>query len=153
MRRIGERAKARRASGSSAATGTIARWTPGDAADPRADRRRHQRRRRCSSCAYDGRTALANSAALGRAGVTERTPDPPGGAIVRDANGFPTGVLTGAAMAIVARVIPTMTPEQRLQAVKRALELAASLGVTSVQDMNASAEDVSVYADLANRAS
>ena len=38
---------------------------------------------------FDGRMALANSAALGRAGVTAASPDPPGGAIVRDpATGF-----------------------------------------------------------------
>src|SRR3954468_10715016 len=100
---------------------------------------------------YDGHMALANSAALGRAGVTEKTPDPPGGAVVRDARGFPTGVLKDAAMSYVTRIIPKITPEQRLRAVKRALEHAASLGVTSVQDMNTSYEDVSVYADLASR--
>src|SRR5712692_1711120 len=72
---------------------------------------------------YDGHMALANSAALGRAGVTERTQDPPGGAIVRDANGLPTGVLKDAAMEIVNRVVPKMTPVHRLHAVKRALEL------------------------------
>src|SRR5260370_1073374 len=83
-----------------------------------------------------GRMALANSAALGRAGITEETPDPEEGAIVRDANGFPTGVLKDAAMELVTRVVPKMTPEQRLRAAKRALEHAASLGVTSVQDMN-----------------
>jgi predicted amidohydrolase YtcJ len=101
---------------------------------------------------YDGHMALANSAALGRAGITEHTPDPPGGAIVRDrATGFPTGILKEAAMDLVTRVIPHMTPEQRLHAVKRALEHAATLGVTSVQDMNPSYDDVAVYADLANR--
>jgi len=95
--------------------------------------------------------ALANSAALGRAGVTETTADPPGGVIVRDARGFPTGVLKDAAMELVNRVIPKMTPDQRLHAVKRALEHAASVGVTSVQDMNPSYEDIAVYADLAAR--
>jgi predicted amidohydrolase YtcJ len=49
------------------------------------------------------------------------------------------------------RVIPGKTPEQRLHAVKRAMEHAASLGVTSVQDMNPSYDDIAVYADLANR--
>ena len=100
---------------------------------------------------YDGRMALANAAALGRAGITERTPDPPGGAIVRDANGFPTGVLQGAAMDIVARVIPKITAEQRLRVLKRALEYAESLGITSVQDVGATDDDIAVYADLANR--
>jgi predicted amidohydrolase YtcJ len=100
---------------------------------------------------YDGRMALANAAALGRAGVTEHTPDPPDGVIVRGANGFPTGVLQGAAMDIVARVLPKVTSDQRLRAVKRALELAESFGVTSVQDAGASYEDVGAYAELANR--
>jgi predicted amidohydrolase YtcJ len=100
----------------------------------------------------DGRMALANSAALGRAGITERTPDPPGGALVRDpATGFPTGLLEGTAMDAVARVIPKTTPEQRLRGAQRALEHAASLGVTSVQDMNPAPEDVAIYADLAAR--
>ena len=99
----------------------------------------------------DGRMALANAAALGRAGVTEHTPDPPGGALVRDARGYPTGVLQGSAMEIVARVVPRTTVEQRLHAVKRALELAESLGITSVQDTGATDQDIAVYADLANR--
>ncbi len=100
---------------------------------------------------YDGHMALANSAALGRAGVTERTPDPPGGEIVRDANGMPTGVLKDAAMNFVQAVVPKMTDEQRMRAIQNALKHAASLGVTSVQDMNPSYEDVAAYADLAAR--
>ena len=54
-------------------------------------------------------------------------------------------------MNFVTRVIPAATPDERLRAVKRAMEHAASLGVTSVQDMNPSYDDVSAYADLANR--
>ena len=100
---------------------------------------------------YDGHMALANSAALGRAGITPETPDPPGGEVVRDAKGFPTGVFKDAAMDYISRVIPKTTPEQRLRAAKRALGHAASLGVTSVQDMNPSYDDISIYADLANR--
>jgi predicted amidohydrolase YtcJ len=100
---------------------------------------------------YDGHAALANSLALKLAGVTAKTPDPPGGAVVRDPAGNPTGVLKDAAMGSVNRVIPPPTPERRLQAVKRAMDHAASLGVTSVQDMNPPYEDISVYADLANQ--
>jgi hypothetical protein len=100
---------------------------------------------------YDGHMSLANSAALRIAGVTAQTSDPPGGTIVRDAQGHPTGVLKDAAMSYVDRVIPPMTPDRRLHAVKRALEHAASIGVTSVQDMNPAYDDIAVYADLANR--
>jgi len=100
---------------------------------------------------YDGHIALANSAALGRAGITEATPDPPGGTVVRDARGVPTGVLKDAAMTPVQRVIPKMTDERRLQVIKSALKHAASVGVTSVQDMNPSYDDLSAYAELASR--
>jgi predicted amidohydrolase YtcJ len=100
---------------------------------------------------YDGHMALANSAALGRAGVTEKTTDPPGGEIVRDANGMPTGVLKDAAMNLVQAVVPKMTDDQRVRAIKNALKHAASFGVTSVQDMNPSYEDVAAYAQLASR--
>jgi predicted amidohydrolase YtcJ len=100
---------------------------------------------------YDGHMGLANSAALGRAGVTEQTPDPPGGAVVRDANGVPTGIFKDAAMDYITRVIPKLTLDQRLRAVTRALAHAASLGVTSVQDMNPTYDDISAYADMANR--
>jgi predicted amidohydrolase YtcJ len=100
---------------------------------------------------YDGHMALANSAALGRAGIDEHTTAPAGGEIVHDDKGLPTGVLKDAAMQLVTRVVPKKTAEQRLHAVKRAMEHAASLGVTSVQDMNPEYEDVAAYADLANR--
>lgn len=100
---------------------------------------------------YDGHMALANSAALSRAGVTELTPDPPGGEIVRDGNSLPTGILKDAAMNFVQQVVPKMSTEARLRAIKGALTHAASVGVTSVQDMNPSYDDVAVYADLANR--
>ncbi len=100
---------------------------------------------------YDGHMALANSATLGRAGITEATPDPPGGSIVRDAKGVPTGVLKDAAMTFVQRVIPKMSEERRLRVIRNALTHAASVGVTSVQDMNPSYDDLAAYAELASR--
>jgi hypothetical protein len=97
---------------------------------------------------YDGHSSLANSQALHLAGITSQTADPPGGAIVHDAQGNPTGDLKDAAMDIVFKVIPPLTHEQRLRAVRRALEYAASLGVTSVQHMNPDYADVAAYAEL-----
>jgi predicted amidohydrolase YtcJ len=100
---------------------------------------------------YDGHMALANSAALKVAGVTAKTPDPPGGKIVRDAKGNPTGALKDAAMDYVNKVVPPMSHERRLRAARRALEHAASLGVTSLQDMNPEYADIAVYSELAER--
>ena len=98
---------------------------------------------------YDGHMALANSLALKMAGVTAKTPDPPGGTIVKDQQGNPTGVLKEAAMSYVYKIIPSLTHRQRTEIVKRALEHAASFGVTSMQDMNPEFADMGVYAEFA----
>jgi predicted amidohydrolase YtcJ len=95
---------------------------------------------------HDGHMALANSVALRLAGVTAQTPDPPGGTIVRDAQGNPTGALKDAARNVVLKAIPLPSHERRLQAMRRALERAAELGVTSVQDMND--ENSDSFADI-----
>ncbi len=100
---------------------------------------------------FDGHMALANTVALTLAGVTEATADPPGGQIVRDAQGRPTGVLKDAAMGLVNKMIPALTRERRLRAIRRALAHAASLGVTSVRDMGPDAGDMAAYAELAER--
>ena len=98
----------------------------------------------------DGHMALANSAALKLAGVDKNTKDVAGGEIVRDSNGNPTGVLKDAAMMYVNKVIPPFTFEQRLEQAEAATNYAASLGVTSVQDMSAGT-DVGVYQELARQ--
>jgi len=100
---------------------------------------------------YDGHMGLANTLALKLAGITSQTPDPPGGAIVRDAQGNPTGALKDAAADMMYKVVPPLDHDQRLRAVKRALAHAASLGVTSVQNMNPDYEDIAIYSELLDR--
>jgi predicted amidohydrolase YtcJ len=99
---------------------------------------------------YDGHMILANSLALKLAGVTASTAEPPGGVIVRDEKGNPTGALKDAAADLVYKVIPPLTHDQRRHAVERALAHAASLGVTSVQHMNPEFTDVAIYNELLN---
>jgi predicted amidohydrolase YtcJ len=96
---------------------------------------------------YDGHVVLANSAALKLAGITAATPDPPGGTMLRDAQGNPTGILKDAAMDPVAKVIPPLTHEQRRKAALRGLAHAASLGVTSFQEMD-NGDSAETYADI-----
>jgi predicted amidohydrolase YtcJ len=96
----------------------------------------------------DGHMCLANSLALKLAGVTRETPDPPGGTIVRDANGEPTGVLKDAAMNYVNKVIPNPSEEVIAEAIRAAMRYAAENGVTSVQDMSASPDVFAVYQKL-----
>jgi predicted amidohydrolase YtcJ len=100
---------------------------------------------------YDGHQSLANSAAMKLAGINAKTPDVPGGVIVRDASGNPTGIFKDAAQNLVNKAIPPMSHERRMRAARRALEHAAALGVTSVQDMNPEFADVAVYSELAEK--
>jgi hypothetical protein len=97
---------------------------------------------------YDGHMVLANSLALKLAGITARTPDPDGGVIVRDKAGNPTGGLKDAAQDMLFKAIPPLTHDRRRHAVERALAHAASLGVTSVQNMNPEYADIAVYNEL-----
>src|SRR5947199_1887949 len=100
---------------------------------------------------YDGHEALANSAAMKLAGINAKTADVPGGVIVRDSSGNPTGIFKDAAMTLMYKAIPPMSREQRIRATRRALEQAASLGVTSVQHMNPEFPDVAAYSELAEK--
>jgi predicted amidohydrolase YtcJ len=98
---------------------------------------------------YDGHMVIANSAALKIAGITAATPDPPGGEIVRDAAGSPTGALKDAAQDLLFKAIPAPTHMQRRRAIDAALREAARFGVTSVQDMAEDYGDLAVFAELA----
>jgi predicted amidohydrolase YtcJ len=83
--------------------------------------------------------ALANSAALKRAGITEKTPDPPGGVIYRKPGSkTPTGLLRDNAMDLVEQLIPAPSSDEIAEAVRAALAEVRSVGVTSVQDMDGS---------------
>lgn len=98
----------------------------------------------------DGHMALANSLAMKLASVDKSTKDVEGGEIVRDAGGNPAGVFKDAAMNYFYKAIPAPSFEQKLEAAQAATDHAASLGVTSVQDMSAGT-DVGVYQELLRR--
>ncbi len=96
----------------------------------------------------DGHMALANSLALKLAGITRESTDPPGGAIVRDSAGNPTGILKDTAMDAVFRVIPDPSAGEIEDAVRAAMRYANSRGVTSVTDVSASPEVLRIYQRL-----
>jgi predicted amidohydrolase YtcJ len=96
----------------------------------------------------DGHMSLANSLAMKLAGVDKNTKDVAGGEIVRDAAGNPTGIFKDAAESYIERVIPAPGFEQKMEQAIAATEYAASLGITSAQDMGSSALDISVYQEL-----
>ncbi|MGH7561468.1 MAG: amidohydrolase [Gemmatimonadales bacterium] len=82
----------------------------------------------------DGHASIANSAALRLAGITRTTAAPEGGAINKDAQGEPTGMLIDRAQGLVRRLVPPATEEERDQAIIRGATRSAQLGWTQVQD-------------------
>jgi predicted amidohydrolase YtcJ len=97
----------------------------------------------------DGRRAWLNTAGLTRAGITRRTPEPAGGSIAKDAaTGEPTGLLTGASLALVAATLPARDRAARVDALRAAVREAHQLGITSLQDIGASAADIALYDEL-----
>lgn len=77
---------------------------------------------------------VANSAALAAAGVKDDAPNPPGGMMLRGADGRINGVLFEQAMMPVVKVIPQPTPEQRLAALELAQQRYTRAGFTHAQD-------------------
>jgi hypothetical protein len=85
----------------------------------------------------DGHIAIANTAALLAAGITDTTPNPKGGQIDRDADGHATGILReGPTLALLQKVIPQPTLATRRQAIELSMQDALSHGVTSIQDFS-----------------
>jgi hypothetical protein len=84
---------------------------------------------------YDLHILLLNSVALKLAGITRDTPDPPGGRIVKDANGEPTGVVADAAKDLVIRAIPPPTEAQLEKMLRTGIAYGLKFGVTQAHSM------------------
>ena len=96
-----------------------------------------------------GHVAVANTAAFEAAGLDPATPDPRGGALDRDQNGAPTGILRDTAIPLVASRLETIPVEpERLLATLRHL---VGLGITSIGAVVTSAwsERIEPLIDLA----
>jgi len=93
-----------------------------------------------------GHALIANDVALRLAGITSSTPNPPGGEIIKDASGRPTGILVDGAQSLVrdalAKNLSTRSPEEAEDEFRKQVHLATqnalANGVTSFQDMGES---------------
>jgi predicted amidohydrolase YtcJ len=96
----------------------------------------------------DGHMVVCNSLALKLAKITRETPDPPGGVIVRDDRGEPTGILKDAAMDAIWAVRPARTLAEVTEALRTAMKHAGKCGVTSVQDLPGNTRDLEAWEGL-----
>lgn len=79
-----------------------------------------------------GHMSVANSRALELAGIGPTTPDPEGGAIVRDATGQPTGLLLEQAQSLVKDVVPPAEDAAIAVALARMGPELLSRGITTI---------------------
>ena len=92
--------------------------------------------------------AWVNSKALALAGINKDTPDPEGGAYLRDEQGAPNGLLLETATGAVARHIPAWTAEQNMAALAEAVRLANSYGLTGIHEARTPPEVSAAYQRL-----
>jgi len=103
-----------------------------------------------------GHAAFVNGKALELAGITRTTANPPGGEIVKDRAGNPTGLLRETAQGLVARALAEarakMTPQEiearNREAVRLAGADALAKGVTSFHDAGVPFATVDFYRKL-----
>ncbi len=93
-----------------------------------------------------GHALIANDVALKLAGIGPKTPNPPGGEIIKDARGRPTGILVDDAEGLMekalAKSLAARSPEEIhadfVHQIHLATENALANGVTTFQDMGES---------------
>jgi predicted amidohydrolase YtcJ len=96
----------------------------------------------------DGAYALSlNTAALRAAGITGASPNPPGGAIVKDASGEPTGLLRNVG-GLLARFRSGTAAAPPLEGLERVHQQYLAAGITSVIERGASVDGYRTYEAL-----
>jgi hypothetical protein len=97
-----------------------------------------------------GHASFANRRAMDLAGVSGSTPDPPGGEILRDAGGLPTGLFRETAQGLIhAAPQGPDDPGHTERAVALAIRECLAKGVTSFQDAGSSFQTIDVLRRMA----
>jgi predicted amidohydrolase YtcJ len=97
----------------------------------------------------DGHAMLANARAMQLAGITRETRDPPGGRVLRDAAGNPTGVFVDNAEALIARAVPAPADAELEGAMLAAVAELNRWGLTGVHDPGERRQAIAVSERLA----
>jgi hypothetical protein len=106
-----------------------------------------------------GHSSLANAKAMELAKLTAKTPNPPGGEILKDAKGRPIGAFLETAQRLVGsalyRAAAARTPEdleiERLKVIELADQECLSKGLTSVGDAGTGWSTVELYKKVIDR--
>ena len=98
----------------------------------------------------DGHAYVVNSKALALANITKDTPSPFGGAINKDENGEPTGMLIDKATNLVSSLLEAPDEAKREAAYIKGAALYASRGWTNIHSMSVDPNDINMINRLSN---
>ncbi len=96
----------------------------------------------------DGHCIWVNSEALRQAGISSTTEDPPGGRILRDEGGRPTGILIDEAMTLVRRMIPKPDANERRIRTLTAQRQCHRWGLTGMHDCGSQIATIAVWRQM-----
>ena len=95
-----------------------------------------------------GHQVVVNSLALEAAGVTDDTPDPPGGKVERDAEGRATGLLYENATGLVRDYIPEYSVDELKESYREVVRQFCEWGVTCTHDASGHRNGVRAFKQL-----
>lgn len=93
-----------------------------------------------------GHASFANARAMELSGVTGKTPNPPGGDFLKDANGNPTGLFRETASRLID--VPEGDPSRARKALELASQEVLAKGVTSFQDAGSTTSSVDLMKQM-----
>jgi predicted amidohydrolase YtcJ len=96
----------------------------------------------------DGHADWVNSKVLQIAGINKFTPDPPGGEIIKDSKGEPTGLLIDNAMQLAESHMPHYSLLQLEEMIKIGVNESIKVGLTELHDMDVSPVQIPIFKKL-----
>lgn len=98
----------------------------------------------------DGHAAWANTKAMQLANISNDTPDPQGGKVIRGRRGEATGIFVDAAEEYINSIIPSSTDVENEIFLEKSLEVMRSMGITSVHDAGVGVETWNLFKSFAD---
>jgi len=98
----------------------------------------------------DGHAIWANSLAIASANMTQNTTDIDGGIIIRNKQGFPSGIFIDNALDVIEAGIPQKTDSDIRRQIIKAQALLNKLGITSIHDAGTSKKEIDVLKKMYN---
>ena len=96
----------------------------------------------------DGHAAWVNSKVLLICGINDKTKDPDGGKIIRDKNGFPTGIFIDNAIDLIEKYLPNDDMVDKKRYIEKAVKQLNKFGLTTIHDAGTDIETIKILKEL-----